>query len=149
MGPLLGTLYVNKLIERFSESGSQAKQVYAEFGHDTTIVSTLTTLGVAKDVPALRPDRFRPERKFKTDELAPFAGRMVFEKFSCKRSFSGPQIRLVLNDSPKPLKACEKSLGDLLYGSCSFKNFVKANAFSTSIKWGDETWNRTCGPSDF
>ncbi|KAF4571614.1 acid phosphatase pho5 [Pleurotus pulmonarius] len=48
MGPTLGSLYVNKLIERFSNSSSDAKAVYLEFGHDTTIDMALTALGLAK-----------------------------------------------------------------------------------------------------
>lgn len=66
MGPTLGSLYVNKLIERyapfltveidvakyqwprFSNSSSDAKDVYLEFGHDTTIDMALTALGLAR-----------------------------------------------------------------------------------------------------
>lgn len=65
MGPLLGTLFVNKLIERFvfvanllyhtptrnisfSNATGDAQPVYLEFGHDTTIDLALSALGLAK-----------------------------------------------------------------------------------------------------
>jgi hypothetical protein len=64
MGPTLGTLFVNKLIERFaflpfyrwmhltshrfSNATGDAQQMYLEFGHDTTIDMALTALGLAK-----------------------------------------------------------------------------------------------------
>jgi len=48
MGPILGTLYVNKLIERFSNKTGDAGELYLEFGHDTTIDQALTALGLAK-----------------------------------------------------------------------------------------------------
>lgn len=60
----------------------------------------------------------------------------------------GPQIRLVLNDAPLPLTTCSKGAGTR-YGSCALADFVGANAFSTSIKWGDAHWNATCGNPGF
>ena len=48
MGPLLGSLYVNKLIDRFENKTGDAQAVYLEFGHDTTIDMALTALGLAK-----------------------------------------------------------------------------------------------------
>ncbi len=65
MGPLLGTLFVNKLIERFvflvlftlfcayntfsfSNDTGDSQAVYLEFGHDTTIDMALAALGLAK-----------------------------------------------------------------------------------------------------
>jgi acid phosphatase len=50
MGPLLGSLYINKLIERFTNSSGDAVPVYLEFGHDLTIDLALTGLGLAKCV---------------------------------------------------------------------------------------------------
>ncbi|KAL4266695.1 Histidine phosphatase superfamily protein [Pleurotus pulmonarius] len=148
MGPALGSLYVNKLIERFSNSSSDAKAVYLEFGHDTTIDMALTALGLAKDSPPLSPTGpVRPKRKFRTSEQVPFAAQMVWEKFSCTSSFHGPQIRLILNDSPFPLTFCSKTSSDRSHGTCSFDTFVSKNSFSTSRQWGDAAWNATCGAS--
>ena len=48
MGPLLGSLYVDTLIERFTNRTGDAQAVYLEFGHDTTIDMALTALGLAK-----------------------------------------------------------------------------------------------------
>lgn len=70
MGPVLGTLFVNKLIERyllqvtdilysllttgsrrFTNASGDAAPAYLEFGHDTTIDLALAALGLAKYVP--------------------------------------------------------------------------------------------------
>ena len=48
MGPLLGSLFVDKLIDRFENKTGDAMPVYLEFGHDTTIDMALTALGLAK-----------------------------------------------------------------------------------------------------
>ena len=48
MGPTLGALYVNKLIERFTSTSPDTQPVYLEFGHDTTIDMALTALGLVR-----------------------------------------------------------------------------------------------------
>lgn len=50
MGPLLGSLFVSKLVERFTNATGDARPMYLEFGHDTTIDMALTALGLAKCV---------------------------------------------------------------------------------------------------
>ncbi|KAJ6532022.1 phosphoglycerate mutase-like protein [Mycena capillaripes] len=149
MGPTLGTLFVNKLIERFSNVTGDAQQMYLEFGHDTTIDMALTALGLAKDkkpLPATGP--VPANRAFRTSTQVPFGAQMVWEKFTCS-SCAGPQIRLLLNDAPFPLQSCAKSHFDAAHGSCALDAFVKANSFSTNIQWGDAAWNATCGAAAF
>jgi len=60
-------------------------------------------------------------------------------------SFDGPQIRLVLNEDTYPSLSCAKTTQDHKYGACSLEAFVKANEFSTSISFGDDTWEAVCG----
>ncbi|RPD61200.1 phosphoglycerate mutase-like protein [Lentinus tigrinus ALCF2SS1-7] len=144
MGPVLGSLFVKKLAERFTNSTKDAKPVYLEFGHDTTIDMALTALGLAKDKPALSAKGpARSSRKFRTSLQVPFAAQMLWEKFSCTASFEGPQIRLVLNDAPFPLATCRHM--DRKYGSCALDDFVVSHADSIAYSWGDARWNATCG----
>lgn len=144
MGPVLGGLLVKQVVDRFTNSTGDAKAVYLEFGHDTTIDLALTALGLAKDSPALSAKGPVPHnRKFRTTRQVPFAAQMVWEKFSCTKSFQGPQVRLVLNEAPLPLVGCKKV--DKHYGSCSLDDFVAANADSAQHSWGDARWNATCG----
>ncbi|KAG7451310.1 phosphoglycerate mutase-like protein [Guyanagaster necrorhizus] len=153
MGPFLGTIFVNKLIERsvvesattepadsflslyrFSDSTGNASAVYLEFGHDTTIDTAFAALGLAKDTPPLSATGpVPPNRAFRTSTQVPFGAQMVWEKFTCTSSFNGPQIRLIMNDSPFPLSACAGTEQDGAYGSCSFDKFVDSNALSTSL----------------
>lgn len=83
-------------------------------------------------------------RKWRTSNQVPFGAQMVWEKFSCASSFAGPQIRLVLNEATFPLTTCMQSRADKTYGTCGMGNFVKANAASTAIAWGDAAWNASC-----
>ncbi|KAH7906747.1 phosphoglycerate mutase-like protein [Hygrophoropsis aurantiaca] len=144
LGPMLGALYVNKLIERFQDTAGDAKPMYLEFGHDTTIIFALAALGLAKDDPPLGPGGMDPRRKFRTSDQVPFAANMVWERITCGTSFSGPQIRLVLNERTFPLDVCAKTEEDEVYGTCSLENFVAANKFSTGIEYDDRFWKDTC-----
>ncbi|KAI6106170.1 phosphoglycerate mutase-like protein [Pisolithus croceorrhizus] len=143
-GPILGSVYINKLIERFSNTTGDAQELYLEFGHDVTILLVLSAMNLNKDVIPLTPEYIPPNRKFRGSEQSPFAARMIWEKFTCKNSFQGPQVRLLLNGEAYPLAPCQKSRKDVRFGTCSLSEFVKANAFSTDIRYGDETWNAAC-----
>ncbi|KAJ8519057.1 hypothetical protein ONZ45_g3962 [Pleurotus djamor] len=144
MGAVMGSLYVNTLIDRFSKNDT--KVAFVEFGHDVTISLTLTALGLTKDVPPVSTTSMTPNRKYRGSNQTPFAAQMVFEKFTCSYSSDGPQIRLTLNEAPFPLTMCEDGLTDARYGSCSFDNFVKANDFVTSVIYGGKVWEDACGP---
>ena len=117
--------------------------MYLEFGHDTTIDMALTALGLFADHPPLSPTALRPHRAFRTSTQVPFAAQMVWERFSCTRSFHGPQIRLVLNGAPVPLAMCAHT--DRRLGSCALADFASTNAASVQHSWGDARWNATCG----
>nr|VWO95905.1 Major glycerophosphoinositol permease GIT3 (GroPCho permease GIT3) (Glycerophosphodiester transporter GIT3) [Ganoderma boninense] len=144
MGPVLGGLLVQKVVERFTNSTGDAKPIYLEFGHDTTIDLAMTALGLAKDTPPLSAKGpVPPNRKWRTSYQVQFAAQMVWEKFSCTKSFSGPQVRLVLNEAPMPLVGCKTV--DKRYGSCALDDFVSSNAASAQHSWGDARWNATCG----
>ncbi|CAE6401850.1 unnamed protein product [Rhizoctonia solani] len=143
MGALLGSTVVNKVIETFTNSSNSL----VSFGHDTTIDFALTALGLAKDTPALSTKVSSPKsnRKWRTKNQVPFGAQMLFEKFTCASSAQGPQIRLILNDSPFPIPSCAKTSLDKKLAACSLDAFVAANAASTTIAWGDAKWNATCG----
>ncbi|KAF7971067.1 hypothetical protein HWV62_22123 [Athelia sp. TMB] len=137
MGPTIGALFTN--------TTGNASTVYLEFGHDTTIDNALTGLGLAKDVPYLPVKGPIPtNRKWRTSDQVPFGAQMIWERFSCSSSFSGPQIRLVLNEATFPLTTCMQSRGDKTYGTCSMANFVKSNAASAKVSYANSVWNASC-----
>ncbi|KAN0077086.1 Histidine phosphatase superfamily [Tylopilus felleus] len=143
-GPLLGAFYVKKLIERLTNVTGDAKPLYLEFGHDTSILLPLSTMGLNKDALPLSSRHAAEHRRFRTSQQTPFAANMVWERFTCKTSFEGPQVRLVLNGATFPLFICQKSTADKIYGTCSLDEFASANEYSTNIQYRDESWNTTC-----
>ena len=55
------------------------------------------------------------------------------------------QVRLLLNGAPFSLSPICKA--DKQTGACLLNDFVKGTEQIRSIKWGDATWNATCGKS--
>ncbi|KAF8559780.1 phosphoglycerate mutase-like protein [Imleria badia] len=147
-GPLLGAFYVKKLIERLTNATGDAKPLYLEFGHDTSILLPLSTMGLNKDTLPLSPRRAPVHRRFRTSQQTPFAASMVWEKFTCKKSFEGPQVRLVLNGATFPLFICENSMEDKIYGTCSLAEFARVNEYSANMQYKSESWNTTCEIDD-
>ncbi|KAN0100054.1 Histidine phosphatase superfamily [Tylopilus felleus] len=146
-GPLAGAFYVKKLIERLTDTTKDTKRLYLDFAHDTTILLALSAMDLNKDAVPLSPlvDHPPADRKFRSSNQTPFAAAMIWEKFTCKNSFEGPQVRLVLNGATYPLSICEESEKDKQYGTCSLDAFVQANAYSMTVEYGNEIWKTTCG----
>ncbi|KAH0837768.1 phosphoglycerate mutase-like protein [Lanmaoa asiatica] len=143
-GPLIGAFYIKKLIERLTDTTENAEPLYLEFAHDLSILFTLSTMGLNKDALPISPTHPDPHRKFRTSHQTPFAANMVWEKFTCQKSFEGPQVRLMLNGVTLPLSICEKSEKDKKYGTCSLDEFVLANEYSVSVEYQSQVWNATC-----
>ncbi|KAH8099980.1 phosphoglycerate mutase-like protein, partial [Cristinia sonorae] len=144
MEKTLGSVFVNKLVERFTNTTAQ--KVFVEFGHDTTIDLALSALGLVDDKPSLSAKGpVKSNRQWRTSLQVPFGAQMTWEKFTCTQSLSPrtPQIRLLLNQTPFPLSICSKM--DKKFGTCSLQDFVNANKGALALKWGDSNWNTTCG----
>ncbi|KAI0084033.1 phosphoglycerate mutase-like protein [Irpex rosettiformis] len=148
MGPVLGSVYVNTLLDRLTNETGTAEEVYLEFGHDTTIDLALVGLGLVEDIPGLSTSSRKSGRKFRTSLQVPFGAQMVWERFSCEKTLVGRQVRLVLNDAVVPLVGCASGK-EKMYGSCEVGEFVKSQSKARGIKWGDATWNATCGDAGF
>lgn len=106
LGPVQGVGYVNELLARLFELGPLVddtqsnhsmpfplgRKVYADFTHDTLLVSVLSALGLAPtDVLS-----------FHAGDICPFSGRLVFERADCtldQRALPRQQsLRVLLND---------------------------------------------------
>ncbi|KAG2368256.1 histidine phosphatase superfamily [Suillus spraguei] len=144
-GRIMGSVFVNELINRFSNTSREAQSLYLEFGHDVTIMAAMAAMDLNKDEPPLSSEEVRQHRRFRTSYQTPFAAQMIWERFTCKESFDGPHIRLVLNEETYPLQTCAKTRHDRRFGTCSLDAFIRANQFSTNIKFNDSTWQAACG----
>ncbi|CED84121.1 Multiple inositol polyphosphate phosphatase [Phaffia rhodozyma] len=138
LGPILGSVYVNKLIERLTNATGNATDLYLEFGHDTTIDLALTALGLAKDTPNISAsERGAPNatRRWMTSQQVPFAAKMITERISCTSSNTtntDTWIRFLLNDAPFPILTCGDKMNSST-GACPLDVFVEVNAPSLAV----------------
>ncbi|KAL7411861.1 histidine phosphatase superfamily [Mrakia frigida] len=147
LGPVLGSLYVNTLLERLTNSTGNATEMYIEFGHDTTIDLALTALGLAKDTPNIpSTGPVNSTRAWSTSSQVPFGAKFVTERISCSSSSNSTNgtetfVRFLLNDAPFPITTCGSKM-NASTGACPLDTFVEINAFSANITHA--TYDQVC-----
>lgn len=100
----MGWLWLNATSNLMAND--KAKGVYFSFVHDGDIVPLMTTLGILDEgrQPGYLPsDRIKSKRKWKTSDVVPMGGRLVFERVTCDNTGLGSNlrrsyIRLFIND---------------------------------------------------
>ena len=67
-------------------------------------------------------DEINYHRVWKSSEIVPFLGHIVLERFDCssKTNSNGSFIRVLVNESPKPLPGCDSGPG----ASCPFDQYM-------------------------
>lgn len=108
---------------------------YADFTHDSVIVSVLTALQLPFTKQNLPDHKIKVPRQLIVSRLTPFAARLYVEVLECgERGNAADYVRLRLNDRVLPiggLKHCE----DNEKGLCSFQDFVR------SLEWALDAVN--------
>jgi acid phosphatase len=78
---------------------------FSSFVHDGDIVPMLATLGIYDELPGqedLQSNRMFADRRWKTSDLVPMGGRLIFELVTCDRygsQLGRSAIRLFINDA--------------------------------------------------
>ncbi|ETI23289.1 hypothetical protein G647_05089 [Cladophialophora carrionii CBS 160.54] len=103
-GALMGWLWLNATQSLMSDHS--AKDVYFSFVHDGDIIPVLATLGIFSELPGLEElptDRVMHERKWRTSDVVPMGGRLVFERITCDSEAEAHEkrhaVRLFINDA--------------------------------------------------
>ena len=108
-GPLMGWLWLNATQKLMSDFLS--KDVYFSFVHDGDIVPAMATLGIFSQPlvqEQLPTDRVATERKWRTSDVVPMGGRLIFERITCESEERKQEkvhgVRLFVNDALIDLK---------------------------------------------
>jgi acid phosphatase len=118
----MGWLWLNATTNLLLEGPQSAGPFYFSFVHDGDIVPMLTALGLFEDAKDLPVDRIKEDRQWKTSQVTPMGGRILFERMTCP---TGLYVRFNVNDGIVPLKGCDDGPGS----SCAldaFAEYVKA-----------------------
>jgi acid phosphatase len=118
-------------------SNHSSEDVYFSFVHDGDIVPVLATLQML-DEPVmsqeLPTDRVKKDRTWRTSDVVPMGGRMIFERISCGSELSNREhfVRLFINDGLMKLSVLpQASHIENAVGLGDFQDFVasKRNIF--------------------
>lgn len=146
---VMGQLWLEattKLLTNEAASG-----VYASFVHDGDIVPLLATLGILDETrkPGYLPnDRRKDDRRWKTSDVTPMGGRLLFERVTCSNTGIGANlrrsyVRLFINDGIVDLE--QSMLGAGLSNAVGMKQWSEM-VRSKRDRFGD--FRKTCGLSD-
>ncbi|KAF9511712.1 hypothetical protein BS47DRAFT_1486754 [Hydnum rufescens UP504] len=163
LGPVQGIGYVNELLARLTSTpvntlidsninrtldGSHAtfpldRTLYVDFSHDNQITAIVSAMGLHKpgeDLPTSHPVKDSP---WVYSRIAPFAGRLVVEKYSCPGSVlstgdgrdtlkDGEWVRILNSDVVLPQPGCSRWWAAA--GLCELGAFVESQAFSRNTE---------------
>ncbi|KAJ9612166.1 hypothetical protein H2200_003763 [Cladophialophora chaetospira] len=150
-GALMGWLWLNATQTLMSNHSS--KDVYFSFVHDGDIIPALATLGIFSEPPhreELPSDRVVTERNWKTSDVVPMGGRLVFERIICETE-GGAQtkkhaVRLFVNDGLIDLSRLPNTAPFLDVDGAVSLNSLQDFLALRGTELGD--FRRTCGLSD-
>jgi acid phosphatase len=106
----MGFLWLDATTRNILNHTAAAKSLYASFVHDGDIIPLIATLGLLDEAidphthkPALLPSQHRLwDRKWRTSDIVPMGGRVVFERITCDQTLHPVQhrrfVRLLIND---------------------------------------------------
>jgi len=113
----MGHLWLNATKNLLVEGPQSAGPLYFSFVHDGDIVPMLASLGLFEDGQDLPVTHIMEDRKWKTSQVTPMGGRVLFERLTCaNRKF----VRINVNDGIVPLPSCADGPGS----SCELGRFA-------------------------
>lgn len=105
--------------------------LYADFTHDSVIVSILTAFNFTQIGDWLDPTKPDPKRRFRLSRITPFGARVFFEVLECDKT---DYIRVKINEAVLPLDAGQGCEGrkDGLCKLDDFVDYLEKNAYKAS-----------------
>ncbi|KAF2131083.1 phosphoglycerate mutase-like protein [Dothidotthia symphoricarpi CBS 119687] len=139
----MGSLFLNATTNLMLE-GPSAGPLFFSFVHDGDLTPMLAALDIINDNEHLPATHMVPNRKWRTSQILPMGGRIIFELLSCnvtrpsgRRKF----VRLNINDGITAIPDCDNGPGM----SCPLEKFA-ARTKSKTDEAGD--FRKACGLGD-
>ncbi|EEH41663.2 3-phytase A [Paracoccidioides lutzii Pb01] len=129
--PVSDSTSVNHTLDSDPKTFPLGLPLYADFGHDNTMTSIFTALGIFNDTQPLSNSTVQgpsETKGFSASWIVPFAARAYIEKMECDSTpvAREPLVRVVINDRVVPLHGCKV---DSL-GRCRLKDFVEGLSYA-------------------
>lgn len=136
----MGMPWLNATAHLLKQGPEKAGPLYLSFVHDGDIIPMLSALDALPQDPNLPTSHVLGNRTWRTSDIVPMGGRIVFERLACdvgqhcwdRAEFGYPNhvyctpphdeyfVRLNVNDGIVALRGCEDGPG----GSCSLERFM-------------------------
>ncbi|KAI9842419.1 MAG: acid phosphatase pho5 [Sclerophora amabilis] len=135
-GPAMGWLWLNATANLLSAGPSSTAPLFFSFVHDGDIIPMLAALDIfaSKDKHHLPVTHVPKERTWRTSQVTPMGGRVIFERLTCRPSSSSSSastsseqtgkssfIRININDGIVALPDCSSGPGH----SCPLPEFLE------------------------
>lgn len=122
-GMAMGWLWLNTTANLIHLGPEVAGPIFFSFVHDGDIIPMLASLGLFSDPETLPLDRIYYDRKWKTSQIVPMGGRVIFERMTCSstQDESKVYIRFNVNDGIVALDGCDSGPGK----SCPLDEFLQ------------------------
>ncbi|PWW78411.1 phosphoglycerate mutase-like protein [Tuber magnatum] len=124
-GKAMGWLWLNTTANLIAEGPESAGPLYFSFVHDGDIVPMLAAFGIFEDTQDLPIDEIMEDREWKTSQITPMGGRIIFERLSCAPKSESAEkeifVRFNVNDGIVPLEGCTGGPGK----SCPLNGFLE------------------------
>ncbi|KAI9796572.1 MAG: acid phosphatase pho5 [Candelina submexicana] len=125
-GPVMGWLWLNATTNILS-AGPSAGPLFFSFVHDGDIIPMLAALDIFHDAVDLPVTHVAESRRWRTSQITPMGGRVIFERLRCPhrskadKERQGIYVRINVNDGIVAIPSCKAGPGE----SCLLSDFVK------------------------
>ncbi|OCK79484.1 phosphoglycerate mutase-like protein [Lepidopterella palustris CBS 459.81] len=124
-GGVMGLLWLNAMVKLLVE-GPSAGPLFFSFVHDGDIVPMLTALDLFPDKNHLPITHIAHDRKWRTSQVSPMSGRVIFERLTCPSqpydtasTSNETFVRVNINDGIVAIPGCASGPGH----SCPLSEF--------------------------
>ncbi|KAF8328232.1 acid phosphatase [Cantharellus anzutake] len=123
--PVHGITNINRTLDSSSDTFPLDRNLYVDFSHDNTMVAIVSAMGIHKPQKHLSTHKRQQNSAWVISRIAPFAARLVVEKYSCTTttaSGSDEWVRVLSDDAVMNLPDCKETMPG---GLCSLQSFVR------------------------
>ena len=156
---ITGVAYVTELIARLTSSPVDCstnvnqtldssditfpldRALYVDFSHDNTIAAIVSAMGIHKPQKHLPTRKQQSSSEWLFSRIAPFAGRLAVEKYTCQAktgSDMGKWVRVLSDDAVVDLPECQESMPG---GLCSLQSFIQHQLVYAQSRQAIDDWN--------
>ncbi len=136
---------VNKTLDSSSITFPLNRTLYVDFSHDNTMAAIVSAMGIHRPQKHLPTKKQLQHSEWLFSRIAPFAGRLAVEKYTCgMMTGSGLDewVRVLGDDAVVNLSDCQEPMPG---GFCSLQSFIQHQLKYVRSRQAINDWNGCFG----